>query len=402
MAIFDYKAKDKQGNTVVGAVEAPTENVANDVLKEKDLIILSLSERRKTTLFQASLPFLNRVKVRDVVIFARQLAVMISATVPIVQALRILTRQTENVTFKIIISEIADEVDGGAKLSSSLARYPQVFSDFFIHMIRSGETTGKLDETLNYLADQQEKDYDLRSKIRGAMTYPIFILSGIVVIGTIMMIFVIPRLTEIILESGVELPLTTKILIATSSFLQHQWWLLLIILIGLFVGYRTYSRTEGGRYQIDSLKLRFPIFGSIYRRIYLTRFSQGLATLLQSGIPLTRSLEIVADVIGNRVYRDLTTKTIKEIEDGNPISTIFAQSNQVPAILTQMMNVGEQTGRLDQILSKLADFYSREVENDVKNLVTLIEPLILMLLGLAVGVLVSAILLPIYNVSTSV
>ena len=402
MAIFDYKAKDKQGNTVVGAVEAPTENVANDVLKEKDLIILSLTERRKTTLFQASLPFLNRVKVRDVVIFARQLAVMISATVPIVQALRILTRQTENVTFKIIISEIADEVDGGAKLSSSLARYPQVFSDFFIHMIRSGETTGRLDETLNYLADQQEKDYDLRSKIRGALTYPIFIVGGIAVVGVIMMIFVIPRLTEIIVESGVELPFTTKMLIGASSFMQNQWWLLLIALIVLYLGYRAYSRTSGGHYHIDSLKLRIPVFGSIYRRIYLTRFAQGLATLLRSGIPLTRSLEIVADVIGNRVYRDLTTKTIKEIEDGNPISTIFAQSRQVPAILTQMMNVGEQTGRLDQILGKLADFYSREVENDVKNLVTLIEPMILMVLGLAVGVLVSAILLPIYQVSTSV
>lgn len=402
MAVFDYKAKDQDGNTVLGAVEAPTENVASDVLKEKNLILLSLTERRRTTLFQASIPFLNRVKTRDVVIFARQLAVMISATVPIVQALRILTRQTENVTFKIIISEIADEVDGGAKLSSSLARYPQVFSDFFVHMIRSGETTGRLDETLNYLADQQEKDYDLRSKIRGALTYPLFILFGIAVVGVVMMIFVIPRLTAIILESGVELPLSTKILIFVSSFFSTKWWILLILLVALIVGYRMYWRTESGRMRIDQVKLRFPVFGSIFRRIYLTRFSQGLATLLQSGIPLTRSLEIVADIIGNRVYRNLTLKTIKEIEDGNPISTIFSQSHEVPALLSQMMNVGEQTGRLDQILSKLADFFSREVENDVKNLVTLIEPLILMMLGVAVGVLVSAILLPIYNISTTV
>jgi type IV pilus assembly protein PilC len=401
MAIFDYKAKDKQGNTVVGAVEAPTENVATDVLKEKELIILSLSERRKTTLFQASIPFLNRVKIRDVVIFSRQLAVMISATVPIVQALRILTKQTENVTFKIIISEIADEVDGGAKLSSSLARYPQVFSDFFIHMVRSGETTGKLDETLNYLADQQEKDYDLRSKIRGALTYPIFIIGGMVVLGVVMMIFVIPKLTSIITESGAELPLSTKVLIGTSGFLQKDWWVLLIAMIALVVGFRAYVRTASGRYTIDRYKLRMPIFGPILRRIVLTRFAQSLSTLLQSGIPLTRSLEIVSDVIGNRLYKDLTLKTIKEIEDGNPLSTIFAQSKEVPAILTQMMNVGEQTGRLDQILGKLADFYSTEVTNDVENLVSLIQPLILMVLGVAVGLLVSAILLPIYNISTS-
>lgn len=244
---------------MVGAVEAPTENVAIDVLKEKDLIVLSLAERRKTTMFQSSLSFLNRVKVRDVVIFARQLAVMISATVPIVQALRILTRQTDNVTFKIIISEIADEVDGGAKLSSSLARYPQVFSDFFIHMIRSGETTGKLDETLNYLADQQEKDYDLQSKIKGALIYPVFIIGGITVVGVIMMVFVVPKLTAVIIESGAELPFTTKVLIAASSFLANQWWLLLIILIGLFVGYRFYRRTETGHFQIDRIKLRLSL-----------------------------------------------------------------------------------------------------------------------------------------------
>jgi type II secretory pathway component PulF len=234
------------------------------------------------------------------------------------------------------------------------------------------------------------------------LTYPIFIMGGITIVGVVMMIFVIPRLTEIITESGVELPLSTKILIAVSSFLTHQWWLLLILIIAGVFAFRTYTRTEKGHYQFDRLKLRTPVFGSIFRRLYLTRFAQGLSTLLQSGIPLTRSLEIVADVVGNRVYRDLTQKTIREIEDGNPISTVFAQSKEVPAILTQMMNVGEQTGRLDQILAKLADFYSREVENEVKNLVTLIEPLILMILGVAVGLLVSAIMLPIYNISTTV
>lgn len=402
MAIYDYKARDREGTIARGAVEAPTESVAIDVLKEKDFIVLSLSERRKTTFLQSSLGFLNRVKTRDVVVFSRQLAVMISATVPIVQALRILTRQTDNVTLKIIISEVADEVDGGAKLSSALRRYPQVFSDFFVHMIRSGETTGKLDETLNYLADQQEKDYDLQNKIRGALMYPAFILSGLLVVGAVMMIFVIPKLIDIILESDVELPLSTKILIGVSSFFQTKWWILLLVVI-LGIGFlRFASRTEAGRYQIDRFRLRIPIFGTIFLKIYITRFSRSLSTLLQSGIPLTRSLEIVADVVGNRVFRELTLRTIKEIEDGNPLSTTFAQSRVVPPMLTQMMNVGEQTGRLDQILGKLADFFSNEVENSVRSMVTLIEPLVLMLLGIGVGILVSAILLPIYNISTSV
>ena len=402
MPLYVYKARNQEGNFVTGKLSAPNVQAVQAMMRERNFILTQVKEDSVQRFLQHIHMLGEHVPSKDLVVFARQLSVLISATVPIVRALRILVKQTELKTFQRIISTIVEEVDGGARLSAAMRKHPHVFDDFFVYMIRAGETTGRLDETLNYLADQQEKDYDLRSKIRGALTYPIFIVGGIAVVGVIMMIFVIPRLTEIIVESGVELPFTTKMLIGASSFMQNQWWLLLIALIVLYLGYRAYSRTSGGHYHIDSLKLRIPVFGSIYRRIYLTRFAQGLATLLRSGIPLTRSLEIVADVIGNRVYRDLTTKTIKEIEDGNPISTIFAQSRQVPAILTQMMNVGEQTGRLDQILGKLADFYSREVENDVKNLVTLIEPMILMVLGLAVGVLVSAILLPIYQVSTSV
>src|SRR6266850_1293296 len=212
MAVYDYKAKLTDGATVTGAVEAPNEIVAQDTLKEQGKIVISLNERKRNTLFQSSLSFFNGVPKKDVVLFARQLAVMISATVPIVQALRILVKQTSNITFKIIISEIADEVDGGAKLSASLARYPQAYSDFFIHMVRSGETTGKLDETLNYLADQQEKDYDLQSKIKGALIYPAFILSAMIVIGVLMMIFVIPKLTDALKAGGTKLPLATTLL----------------------------------------------------------------------------------------------------------------------------------------------------------------------------------------------
>lgn len=402
MSVFDYKAKDREGNTILGIVEAPNDTVANDILKEKDLIILSLSERRRSRLLQLSIPFLNRVKSRDVVIFARQLSVLMSATVPIVQALRVLTRQTENVNLKIIVSEIADEVDGGAKLSSVLARYPHIFTNFFIHMIRSGETTGRLDETLTYLADQEERDYELQSRIRGSLMYPAFILSGILIVGVIMMIFVIPNLTSILLESEVKLPLTTRVLIAVSSFLATKWWVLLILLAALIVGIRFLLNLPGGKRRFDSVKLQLPIFGGIFRRVAITRFAQSLSTLLSSGVPLTRSLEIVSEVVDNAVYRDLTLATIKEVEDGNPIATVYSQSRFVPALLSQMMSVGEQTGRLDQILSKFSTFSAREVENDVRNLVTLIEPMMLMIMGIAVGVLVSAILLPIYNISTAI
>ncbi len=402
MAIFDYRAKDHQGNTVSGVIEAPTENVAAELLTERRYIILNLAPRRKAVLFQSSLGFLNRVPMREVVIFSRQLAVMINTAVPIVQALRILVKQTKTVAFKIIISEIADEVDGGAKLSTALSRYPQVYSEFFVHMIRSGETTGKLDETLNYLADQLEKDYDLNSRIKGAMIYPAFILTAIVGVGIVMMIYVIPKLTAVLEESGTKLPWSTKLMINTSKFLKQDWWLVVLILIGLGFLYRLITHTNAGRRQMDAMKIRMPIFGNLFQKIYLTRFTRSIATLIMGGIPLSRTLEIVADIVGNSVYKELTLDTIAVIEDGSSIATLFAKSRDVPPMLTQMMTVGEQTGKLDVILSKLSDFYSKEVDNLIRNLVSLMEPVIMLVLAIGVAVLVMAILLPMYNLSSAI
>lgn len=402
MPVYDYKAKDNVGASITGAVEAPNDVVAQDTLKERGLTVVTLNERKRNTLFQSSLGFFNRVPKKDVVLFARQLAVMISATVPIVQSLRILVKQTSNITFKIIISEIADEVDGGAKLSSSLARYPQAFSDFFIYMVRSGETTGKLDETLNYLADQQEKDYDLEGKIRGAMIYPTFILGAMVIIGVLMMIFVIPKLTDALVAGGAELPVATKMLMATSSFLTHFWWLLIAI-IGIATALlRVYLKTPAGRRLFDLVKFRLPVFGGIFEKIYLVRFSRSFSTLIASGIPVTKALEIVADVIGNVIYKELTLQTIEEVEAGNSIASVLVQSKIVPPMLPQMMIVGEQTGKLDLILDKLAAFYAKELENLVANLVSIIEPLILVVMGVAVAGIVMAILLPMYNLSNAI
>lgn len=402
MPVYDYKAKDSAGATITGAVEAPNDIVAQDTLKERGMTVVSMNERKKNTLFQSSLGFFNRVPHKDVVLFARQLAVMISATVPIVQALRILVKQTTNITFKIIISEVGDEVDGGAKLSASLARYPQAFSDFFIYMVRSGETTGKLDETLNYLADQQEKDYDLEGKIKGAMIYPAFIIGAMLIIGVLMMIFVIPKLTDALVAGGAKLPLPTIILMGTSSFLTHYWWLLLAIIAIVASLGRVYLRTPAGRRMYDVIKFKLPVFGGIFEKIYLVRFSRSFSTLIASGIPVTKALEIVADVIGNVIYKELTLQTITEVEAGNSIATVLVTSKVVPPMLPQMMIVGEQTGKLDIILDKLSAFYAKELENLVANLVSIIEPLILVVMGAAVMVIVMAVLMPMYNLSNAI
>ena len=271
MSLFSFKARDRQGNAIKGTVEAPSRQVAEGELKDRDLILLSLVEEKRKTIFQSASRILNRITSRDVVIFSRQLSTMITANVPLVRALKILVQQTEKVPFKILINDVAEEVDGGAKLSQVMARYPQVFDDFFVYMIRSGETTGKLDDVLNYLADQKEKDYDLMSKIRGAMIYPAFIMTGLVVVGFIMMIFVVPKLTEILRESGTDLPLSTKILIATSDFMQHQWWVIIIVMVGLVAIYRFGSRVKSGKEIVDKVKLKLPIFGQLFKKIYLLK-----------------------------------------------------------------------------------------------------------------------------------
>lgn len=402
MALFSYQARDIDGRAVRGMVEAGSREQAVEILSDRGLTPIFVEEQRVSRLrFLAASP-VARVKTKDLVVFSRQLAVMSSATLPIVQSLRILEKQTQNPKLKVIVSEIADEVEGGAKLSASLGKYPEVFSDFYINMIASGETSGKIDEVLNYLADEQEKNYDLISRIRGAMIYPAFIMGGLVIVGAVMMIYVIPKLTAILQEAGTELPLSTKILIGASSFLTNWWWALLVLIILSAVGFHIFTRTPRGRHTWHSLQLKIPIVGTIYRHIYLVRFTRSMFTLIAGGVPLTRSLDIVANVVGSSVFQDIIKRTIREVEEGNSIATVFAQSQAVPAMVHQMMIVGEKTGRLEEIFKRLADFYTHEVNNLVANLVTLLEPMIMLVMGVAVGFIVSSILLPMYRLSGAV
>ncbi len=394
-------AINAEGAAIKGLVEAKDEAEATAILAENDLKVEQLSPHRKSIL-QFKIKLGKRVGVRDLVIFTRQLSVMIEATLPLVQAMRIITKQTINQEFRQIIDDLADDIEGGTKLSAALARYPEVFGEFFVNLVRSGETSGRLAEVLSYLADQTEKDYDLTSKIQGAMIYPAFIMTGLLGVGTIMMIFVVPKLTDVLRESGAELPFTTQLLINTSSFMGTYWWALLIALIVTIIGFRSYVATPRGRYVKDIVLLRTPIFGPLFQRIYLVRFTRSLQTLIVGKVPLTLGLAVVADVVGNSVYKDLISRTVREVEDGNSISTVFLESPVVPSMVSQMMVVGEQTGRLEEVLDKLTNFYSREIDNTVANLVTLIEPLVMILMGVAVGGMVAAIILPTFRLASQI
>ncbi len=400
MPFFEYKAKNQEGKMFKGTIESTSESAVVAMLTEKNFFPVSIKLKKKSSDVFANIDFLNKVGPKDLVLFSRQLSVMKSANLPIVQSLRILEKQTENPKLKLVVSQLADDVDGGAKLSDSMSNHPKVFSDFFVSVIRSGETSGRLDEILNYLADQQEKDYDLMSKIKGAMIYPVFIVCGLVVVGIIMMIFVVPKLTGILTETGQELPITTKMLIGTSDLFVNYWWAIFAVVLVLFFAGRSYASTKKGGYLFDIIKLKLPIFGTLFKRIYLVRFTRSMATLLAGGVSLVEALKVTGDIVGNVVYSDLIAQTVKEVEDGNPVSTVFIQNKEVPVMISRMMHVGEKTGNLDKVLEKLTNFYSREIDNLVTNLVSLIEPLIMVVLGVAVGIMVAAIIMPMYNMAS--
>ncbi|MBD3251697.1 hypothetical protein GF380_04575 [Candidatus Uhrbacteria bacterium] len=401
MATYKYRVRTESGQIQAGMVDAPTMDDAGAALEERGYEVLVL-EAFKPKVADQALNFLNRVKPKDIVVMSRTLSVMVSAAVPLVDALKNIANTTENPKLKSIMIDVAGEVESGARLSDAFERHPKTFSSFFINMIRSGETSGQLEEVLSYLADQQEKDYDLTSKIKGALIYPAFILSALVVVGFIMMTFVVPKLTEILEEADMELPVTTKILIAVSGFFESYWYLVIFIAVVAVLVFRVWMKTPGGKLLFDKMLLRAPIFGRLFSSIYVVRFTRSFATLIHGGVDQVGALEIVSSIVGNQVWKKMVFETIQEVNEGNSLITSFQRNKTVPTMMNQMIAVGEETGRLQEVLNRVADFYKREVDNMVANLVTLIEPIVMILLGVAVGVMVSAILLPMYNLSNAV
>lgn len=396
MSTFKYRAKDGQGRMVSGKVEAPSVAQAEEALNERSLEITLLEEIPE----RFHLPLiLRRVGARDLVIFSRQLATLVGANVPLVQSLKTMVVQTANPELKRMLSGVSDEVASGTKLSIALSRHSRVFSSFFVNMIKSGETAGRLSEVLNYLADQEEKEYDLVSKVRGAMMYPAFIISGMVVVGVILLVFVIPKLTAVLIESGATLPLTTRMLIGTSKFAQGYWWLILLVLIGGAVGFKFGLRRADFREVVDKFMLRIPVMGPLLQRIYLARITRSLQILLSGGVDVVGALEVVGGVVGNAYYARMIQETRREVSDGNSITSVMVQSSLVPPMVTQMLAVGEETGKLTAILEKLTQFYTREVDNGVTTLVSVIEPLLMVVIGIGVGLVVSSIILPMYQLA---
>ncbi len=397
---FQYQARDSQGEFRTGTVEAQNEANAFEIVRAHGLIVIKIVPFADVNILERITLF-DSVPMKDIVMFSRQLATLIDAKVPIVQALRILQTQVSSSKLKSTLGELAQHVEAGESVSSAIARYPKIFSELYVNMLRSGELSGNMDEALNYLADQLEKDYDLRSKFIGAMTYPAFIVFALVIVGVLMMLYVLPPLISVLQESSVDLPITTKILITVTTFFQSFWYLILAIVVGGGTGLLYYSRTIGGRYVLDKIKLKMPILGVLFQKIYMARFSRNLATLIAGGIPIVQALDSVADIVGNVVYKQIIIEAGTQVRNGKSIASALTTHSEFPVIVAQMTQIGESTGRLQEILSKLADFYEKEVDGVLKILTTLLEPIIMLVLGLAVAIMVAGILLPIYNLASA-
>jgi type IV pilus assembly protein PilC len=399
MPIFRYKARNKKGKVKSGIDISLNETELIARYRRKELEIFSLIPADNDLETKIKLK-IERSNVKDIVIFSRQFSVMISANVPVVESLLILIEQTENFSLKNMISDIAFEVDSGSLLSDAFEKRPSIFSNFFVNIIRSGETSGKLDEVLDYLADEMEKNYDMAAKVRGAMIYPIFVLTGLAGVGIVLMVYVIPNLTGVMTESGAELPFATKAVIAVSDFLQSYLILVMLSLGGAGFGFNLYLKTSNGRRNFDYLKLHMPIFGTLFKYIYLIRFTRSLSTLLKGGVTITNSLKIVAGVVSNVIYQEIILKTLESINDGNPISTVMENEPTIPKMVPQMLSVGERTGKIDIVLDKITDFYGREADKMLANLSTLMEPIIMVVMGVGVGMMVAAVIMPMYNMAS--
>jgi type IV pilus assembly protein PilC len=399
---FKYEAINQAGKKQKGIVEALTKRSAIEILIHNNLRVLSLKELQQIKMLDDIQRLWEGVSARDFVMFSRQLAVLIEAKVPLMVALESIAAQLDNRFFAMRIKAIVAEIDGGSSFSDALSKHKDTFSDFYVNMVKAGEASGNLQKSLTDLADNIEKNYELTSKLKSAMYYPAFILTAMLGVGFIVMTNVMPPLLSMLRETKAKIPLQTKILMAVSDFLTNYWWLVIPFVLVAIAGMIYYIRTEDGRKEFDQAILKIPIVGKILKNIYIARFAENLATLVSSGLPITNALLITSDVVGNEVFRAIIKEAAEEVKKGGSISKIFDKYVLMPPVVVQMIHIGESTGRIDYSLSKVTDFYAKEADRMVKNFTTLIEPVIMVILAGAVGVLVSAVILPIYQVAQGI
>ncbi len=400
--IFNYKALDTTGAEREGSIEAVNVDVAINSLQRRGLVISSIkSPQDELPFLKREFTFLQHVSNKDVVILSRQMSILFEAQVSALRVFRLLAAEADNPILRKSLTAIADDLQGGSSISKALQKYPEVFSNFYVNMVRSGEESGKLDQTFLYLADYLDRSYEVTTKARNALIYPAFVIMTFVVVMLLMFTIVIPKISAIITESGQAVPVYTQIVIGISDILvRYGIFLVIAAIIGGFFFVR-YIRTSRGKEAFDEFKLSVPYVGVLYKKLYLSRISDNLNTMLVSGISMIKSLEITSSIVGNRVYENILDNAMESVKGGSSLSESLVPYPQIPGIMIQMIKVGEETGELGNILKTLSRFYQREVVNAVDTLVDLIEPVMIVTLGVGVGILLASVLVPIYNISSA-
>lgn len=397
MNSYQYSAKDKKGQTVSGIIQAASESEVADILHNKELIVVSV-EAAKASKVKLKVSG-KKIKLEDLVIFSRQLATMIDAGIPLVQALSILSEQIENSGLRSIINTVRQDIEGGISFCDALAKHPEVFSDLFVNMAKAGEASGMLNEILDRLATFMEKQATLNRKIISSLVYPAVVISMAVIITAVLLLKVVPTFKGIFDSLGGTLPLPTQILIFFSDLLRKYFWYTVVFIgTGAYL-FKKYLKTKNGRYQFDARMLKLPVFGPLLCKICVAKFSRTFSTLVKSGVSVLSALEIVSKTSGNKVIEEAVVNCSKSVRDGELISRPLAKSGVFPPMVTRMINVGEQTGQLEKMLSKIADFYDAQVDAATSALTSMIEPLVIAFLGVIIGGIVISLFLPIFKIS---
>lgn len=397
---FLFKAKNSSGKTEEGVVEAMNWEIATKIVEKNGLIPITIEQEKKKQVFSNLIKrYLNGVSQKELMIFFRQLSTLIEARVAIVTSISTIEAQGENEYFRLVLQEISSDVKEGVSFSGALEKHGDVFSPLIVHMLRAGELSGNLSQSIAFIADSIEENYKLTSQIKSALYYPIFVLGAASIIGFLVSVFVLPNITTMIREMNVPLPWYTEVIISFGDFMNRYWWAVLLVIINIIGGLTYYMRSEEGNHQWQIIVLKIPIIGKLSRGVYVARFASNLSVLLGSGIPVVKALTIVADVVGNHIYRTIIMEASENVKVGGMMSESFVRSDEIPPIVSQMIHIGEETGTLPTVLQSVGKFYRQEVDTTTRNLTALMEPILIVFLGIGVAIMVIGILLPIYNIA---
>lgn len=398
--IFTYKGINQAGEAQDGLIEAVNQDVAINALQKRGVIISSIKAQKGES-FVEKIPFINKIKTKDIVIVSRQMATLFEAQVSALRVFKLIGTQVENPAFRKVMNTVADDLQEGASISKALNKHRDVFSDFYVNMVAAGEESGRLDQTFSFLAEYLERQYEVTSKVKHALVYPAFVVVTMIGVMGMMLTFVIPQMKPILEDSGQELPIYTKVVIGLSDLVSNYGIVMLAVAVVGIILFSKYAKGSG-KVSVDQAKLDIPYVGDLYKKLYLSRIADNMNTMILSGISMVRAVETTASIVGNEIYKSILMDSLRQVRAGKALSVALAQYPEIPSIMVQMIKVGEETGELGNILKTLSKFYQKEVVAAVDTLVDLIEPIMIVTLGLGVGGLLAAVLLPIYNLASSI